>query len=247
MSTPLNASASSAGALISNATFEVTAIAIDANVFLRLSTHPKAADIIDYLTSAHTAPVILPGQVIQEFWNNQLQAVDSIASGLRKRFEQIRSDVEKIDGSFGDFADEFQDLTTRFSDEFGYAYDESTVRRTQQLLDVIKTRATVSFCSRPRFAEIALNRKRTKTPPGFRDDGDGDFFVWIDLLFALHIAKSAGQAFSRVALISHDKKIDWMREGTPHPILIAEMRALFDVPFEILSLQQLSQEVSAAT
>jgi hypothetical protein len=60
-----------------------TAIGLDSSVFLRISGHAKSVDIIDYLNSAHSAPLILPGQAIQEFRNNQLQAVDTVASGLR--------------------------------------------------------------------------------------------------------------------------------------------------------------------
>src|SRR5687767_7769065 len=61
-----------------------TAIGLDATAFLRLASHPKSADIIDYLSTRHVAPLILPGQAIQEFWNNQLQAVETVASSLRK-------------------------------------------------------------------------------------------------------------------------------------------------------------------
>jgi hypothetical protein len=55
-----------------------TAIALDANAFLRIPAHAKAEDMIDFLSRAHTGPLIIPGQAIQEFWNNQLQAVDTV-------------------------------------------------------------------------------------------------------------------------------------------------------------------------
>lgn len=222
-----------------------TAIGLDANVFLRMSSHSKSADIIDYLSSAHAAPLILPGQAVQEFWNNQLQAVDSVAAGLRKRFEQLKTDVSRVDPAFGEFAGEFEALLEKFSGEYGYAYDEATVRRTQALLEAIQAKARVPYASRAKFADIAAQRKRTKTPPGFKDDGDGDFYIWIDLLLGLCEARAAGEAFDRVVLVSQDRKADWMRESVAHPLLASEVNSLLSVPFEIWSLQKLADEIGA--
>jgi hypothetical protein len=224
-----------------------TAIAFDANVFLRLSSHKEIDDIIDYLDATHLAPIILPGQVIQEFWNNQFQAVDSLASSIKKNFEKLKTDVVKIDGSFIEFSDRFSVILGDFHNDFGYVYDEATVRKTHALLDMIKKKATVPFARRSLFSGIAAQRKQTKTPPGFRDVGDGDFFVWVDLLTGLQQSKAIGRGFNRVALVTHDRKIDWSLEGTPHPILSAEIHALFGVPFEIWSIERLSKEVNSAT
>lgn len=103
------------------------------------------------------------------------------------------------------------------------------------------------YAPRLRYKEIAAIRKRTKTPPGFRDEGDGDFFIWVDLLHGLQQAQLNKHSFSRVVLVSLDKKIDWSREGIAHPILVAEARALLNVPFEMWTLNDLAREVSAAT
>lgn len=223
-----------------------TAIALDANVFLRISTHAKIADISDYLNEKHAAPLILPGQVIQEFWNNQLQAVDSIASSLKKGIDRVRVDISRIDTAFGDYSQRFESLTDQFSNEFGYAYDGATIRKTQSFLELIQRKARVPYAPRLAFCEIAAHRKKTKTPPGFRDDGDGDFYVWIDMLFGLLQELESGRTFSKVALVSHDRKLDWMRDGAAHPILISEVRALTGAPFEIWSIEQLARAVNKA-
>ena len=186
-----------------------TAIALDANVFLRLSGHAKSVDIIDYLSSTHSGPVILPGQAIQEFWNNQLQAVDTVASGLRRRFDVLRAEFEKVDKNFGDYASQINELLDRFSTEHGHVYEEGTVRKTLTLLEMLQKRAAVPYASRMRFRDIAAHRKKTRTPPGFRDDGDGDFFLWVDFLTGLQQARQKGEEFARAVLISHDQKIDW--------------------------------------
>lgn len=224
-----------------------TAIGLDANVFLRLAGHPKSADIIDYLSSRHLAPLILPGQAIQEFWNNQLQVVDTVSSALKKQFEGFKSAVAKAGIGFGDYFGQIEVLLDQFSAEHGHVYDEATLRKTLTLLDVLLERALVSYAPRLRYQEMAALRKRTKTPPGFRDDGDGDFFVWIDLLTGLQHAQVRRQEFSRAVLVSLDRKVDWSRAGSAHPILVAEVKALLGVPFEIWTTDKLASEIAVAT
>jgi hypothetical protein len=220
-----------------------TAIGIDANVFLRLSSHPKSDDIVDYLSAKHTAPLILPGQTIQEFWNNQLQAVDTMTSGLQKKFDLFREEFRKIDESFDVFANQINQALDAFSAEHGHVYTEGALRKMQTLLDVLQKKALVPYAPRQRFHDIATQRKQTKTPPGFKDPGDGDFFVWVDFLVGLQKSKAKGQLFDRVVLVTNDQKVDWSRKGQAHPILVAEVKALLGVPFEIWAIDKLATEI----
>jgi hypothetical protein len=217
-------------------------IALDSSVFLRLGTHE---DVMDYLGSRHPAPLILPGQSIQEFWNNNLNVAESIASGISKKFEALENEIGKVDPTFADFSPKFKALLDTFRESFGYAYDGGTVRRTIALFEILKSRAIVAYVSRNRFAEMAACRKMTKTPPGFKDPGDGDFFIWLDLLKALLLARENGRTFDRVILVTNDKKSDWSREGVPHPILSAELLALTGVPLETWNLDRLVREVAS--
>jgi hypothetical protein len=70
-------------------------------------------------------------------------------------------------------------------------------------------------------------------------------FIWVDLLTGLLEAQSKGEAYGRVALVSLDKKVDWSRAGMAHPILVAEVRALLNVPFEIWTLDKLAEQIAA--
>jgi hypothetical protein len=221
-----------------------SAIALDSSVFLRLGTHDG---VIDYLGANHPAPIVLPGQAIQEFWNSNLSAAESIASGISKKFDALTAEVEKVDATFGDFSPKFRTLLDEFRESFGYAYDSGTVRRTLSLFEVLKSKAVVSYVSRERFAAMAESRNKTKTPPGFKDPGDGDFFIWLDLLKALLLSKNQGSNFDRVLLVTNDRKVDWSREGVPHPILSAELQALVGVPLETWTLEKLVREVAAFT
>jgi PIN like domain len=219
---------------------------LDANVFLRLAGHPRSADIIDYLGSKHAAPLVLPGQAIQEFWNNQLQVVDTVAASLRKQFDSFKVALRKVANDFEEYIDQIEETLDRFNADHGHIYDEATIAKTLSLLETLTRKGVVSYAPRGLFREIGALRKMTKTPPGFRDEGDGDFFIWVDLLTGLLDAKVGGVKYDRVALVSLDKKIDWSRSGVAHPILVAEVRALLDVPFEIWNIEKLAAEIAAA-
>jgi len=219
-----------------------SAIALDSSVFLRLGTQEG---VIDYLGASHPAPLVLPGQSIQEFWNNNLSVAESIANGISRKFEALEAEIGKVDATFGDFSTQFKVLLENFQESFGYAYDGGTVRRTISLFEVLKSKAVVSYVSRERFAAMAEYRNKTKTPPGFKDPGDGDFFIWLDLLKSLLLTKEHGSTFDRVVLVTNDKKVDWSREGVPHPILSAELQALVGVPLETWTLDRLVREVAA--
>ena len=221
-----------------------TAIALDSSAFLRLGQY---VDVIDYLNSKHQAPVILPGQALQEFWNNNLNVADSIATGIGKRYEDLRKEIQKVDENFQDFGDRFAALIDEFKNSFGYAYDGSTVRRTLSLFEMLKEKALISYVRRDQFWDLATHRKRTRTPPGFKDDLDGDFFLWLDMLDSLLIAQSLRIGFDNVVLVSNDKKPDWSREGIAHPLLSAELMAIIGVPFEIWDVAKLVQQVTAAS
>ena len=216
-----------------------TVIAFDANVFLRLSSHPQSEDVIDFLRTSFDGALLLPGQVVQEFWNNQFLAVDSIAESIKKKAEALKGEIRKIDPSFADFSGRFEALLTEFQDSYGYIYDPNTLRRMQLFIDLISEKATVPYAPRNLLSEICESRKRTKTPPGFKDELDGDFYVWVDLLFGLSSIQRRGIIFNRVVFVSLDKKQDWVRQGTPHPILSAEIRTLTGSSFAIWSIGDL--------
>jgi len=226
----------------SAANLDSLAIGIDASVFLRLGQR-TAIDIVDYLDAEHSGPLVLPGQAVQEFWNNQLAVVETIATSLRKKFEALKADASKVDGNFGEFSARIESLLEEFENQYGFVYDEATKRNAIKLLETLQRKATVSYVPRSTFLDVAANRKRTRTPPGFEDGRDGDFFIWADFLYGLMQLRSRGAEFNRVVLVTNDKKIDWSRSGVPHPVLAAEIRALFDATFELWDVKQLAKAI----
>lgn len=222
-----------------------TVIAFDANILLRMSKHKDCDDIVDYLRTAFPGNLILPGQVIQEFWNNQFLGVDSISSAVKKKFNEIKGVIGNIDHQFGDYATRFDALINEFDEEYGYIFDERTAQKTKLFVDLLIEKARVPFIKRSLISALAEVRKKTKTPPGFKDGGDGDFFVWADLLLGLAELKKEGVLYQRVILVTLDKKIDWSRGGIPHPILSAEIHAISGAKLETITLDTLAKRLLA--
>ncbi|SDU48213.1 hypothetical protein [Jiangella alkaliphila] len=222
------------------------AFGFDSSVFMRLAVHRRSADILDYLPR-HEAPLIIPGQAIQEFWNNHFKVIDTVATSLKKRFEQLAQDVHKLDPEFGDFEAQMQSLLDRFQESYGHVYDENTLKNVGGMLTILQERATCPFAPRVRFSKLVAIRHTTKTPPGFKDPGDGDFFIWVDFLFGLLVSVLEGEkTFRSIVLLTNDQKPDWSTGGVPHPVLSAEVGALFGVPFDVWDLERFATEVVRA-
>ena len=141
---------------VSNIPLAETAIGFHSSVFLRLGAHAKSEDIIDYLSSRHSAPLILPGQAIQEFWNNQLQVVDTIAANVKS--STIPVYLRKADPYFAHTRRKCNDLLEEFRTQHGHVYDEVTVRRTVAVLELLQQRALVAYAPRPPLRHTANKR-----------------------------------------------------------------------------------------
>lgn len=113
------------------------------------------------------------------------------------------------------------------------------------MLKILEQKASVPFVPRQRLQTIADVRSSSKTPPGFKDPGDGDFFIWADFLFGLRMAQHHGESFKHALLITNDEKTDWSRQGNAHPILVAEARRFLDVEFQTWNVDKLSDKVLA--
>jgi hypothetical protein len=84
------------------------AIGLDANALLRLTAHRRSAAMIDYLGSRHAAPLVLPGQAIQEFWSNQLSAVQTVAKTLSVKFSDLADELSKLGPEYNEQVSELQ-------------------------------------------------------------------------------------------------------------------------------------------
>jgi hypothetical protein len=211
-----------------------------------MSGKREFTDSVDYLESSHENVFVIPGQSIQEFWNNQLNAVHTVTVSLKRKIDEFAEALSDIDDEFGENIAEMKRLLESLNERRGHIYSPEAADRSVRMIERFKARAMVPYADRSVFSELAKHRKITKTPPGFKDPGDGDFFVWVDALHGLYSAKAAGREFDRVVFVTDDKKADWSRHGTAHPILAAEVMSLLGVPFVIWSLKQFQEAVNAA-
>lgn len=220
------------------------AIGLDANVLLNLGKGRKGADIVDYLSQRHEGPVIVPAQALLEFWNSQLGGIYGLADRLRTAFESLSEVVNELDPSYRQFADGANALMEDFQERYGHVLDEKIATQVITLLDGLQDRAIVPYVPRSEFADIAERRHDTKTPPGFKDKGHGDFFIWAEFLHGLQLARQDGAEFTRVVLVTDDKKPDWSTKGTSHPILRAEVGAFVNASFDTWGSASLDEYVA---
>lgn len=219
------------------------AIIIDANAVLRIPGHKKSSDIIDYISSVHAKPVVLPGQVVQEFWNNQLSAVATIYKSIKTKSADLDKEISKATDAGVSGLHGIELAVDEFKKDNEHLFDADLIQKTTSFLESLEATAHVPHAPRVDLCKIALQRKLAKTPPGFKDDGDGDFLVWIDALWGLTKAKANGESFDHVILLTNDKKVDWCRGHTAHPILYAEMHALLNVHLEVWTLDHFAQSI----
>jgi hypothetical protein len=57
-------------------------------------------------------------------------------------------------------------------------------------------------------------------------------------------AKENGQQYEHAVIVTNDRKPDWSRGNTAHPVLTAEVQALVGVSFDLWTLDRLSDAIS---
>lgn len=217
------------------------AIGFDTNAMYRVGRGRSGADVLDYLRARHHSPIIVPGQTLQEVWNNQIVGVVPLAKALQTKLLAIESEAEKLDQRFGVRGEEAKTALAGLLEEYGEVFDEEAEVAFHRTVELFLEKATVWYVPRLEFSQLARVRNKTKTPPGFKDEGDGDFFVWADFLYGLSSCDPA--QVDGAVLVTNDTKSDWSRYGVAHPVLTAEATAVLAKPFELWTVQQLSAYV----
>lgn len=221
------------------------AFGLDTNVILT-DLHDNDSSVADYLSGQHEGLLVVPSQVVQEFWNNRL-SMNAVAPKLQTAYDNLVKVVSKLDGVHEAFKGDFEALLARFEDDTGHVWSDAWREKVATRFGQIATKAVEPAFPKHRLAAIALERDRTKTPPGFEDPGNGDLYVWAEYLLALMQAKREGADFELAVLVTDDKKRDWGLGGEAHPVLIAELRELVGVPFETWSIHRLRDHVDVVT
>lgn len=221
------------------------AFGFDTNALYRLGLNGTSGDnAIDYLRQQHDGPVIIPGQAVQEIWNNILAGLEPQAKKILRAFDQLESDLKAIDQTLDAAGDEARQAIDALSRTHTDWLDPASFDVFKRTVEALLTVSKVSYVPRLEFSELARVRHETKTPPGFRDDSNnhGDFFVWADFLYGL--ASLPPDDFEACVFVTDEKKIDWRRNAIEHPILVAEAIAIAGVPFRLWTVGDFQRHVN---
>ncbi|MGP5220538.1 PIN-like domain-containing protein [Arthrobacter rhombi] len=214
------------------------AFGFDTNTIFRLGLTRQGPDAIDYLSTKHKGPVIIPGQAIQEIWNNFLAGVEPKAKTVVKKLDDLEAELEKIGQELGPLGKEAEQAVQALISSHGDWTDPAALSDFDGTLKTLLDVAEVSHVPREEFYGLALARKETKTPPGFKDEARnfGDYYVWADFLYGL--AKADLTDVDAVIFVTNDEKRDWSKNRVPHPVLVAEARLVSGKDFRLWTLDE---------
>lgn len=220
------------------------AIGFDTGALLRLGFGSSGPDILDYLGGRHSGPLIVPGQTLQELWSNQLVATLPYAKMLQTKLSELLSEAGKLDHQFGEKGDLVKSAIDALVEEYNHTFGSPAQESLLRTLQVLRDReAIVRYVPRFHFRELARVRSETRTPPGYKDPRDTDFFVWADFLYGLRSADT--DSLEGVAFVTEDFKDDWSRNGIAHPILSSEVHGIIAKPFALWSIRHLKEYVDS--
>jgi hypothetical protein len=219
-------------------------IGLDANVVIRISQHRKT-DVIDFLGSKHSGPLVLPGQAVHEIWNNFDSFTSAFADDLEKKLGDLASVIEQSDASsFGSDLDAVKEEVGTFVASHPKTRVKQSYSHLESVFRMLESRATTHYVPREEFFTLADIRFRTKTPPGYKDPGQlGDFYIWSDFLYGLFDSVDQKAPPKAVVFVTNDQKKDWVVDRQPHPLLRAEVLQLVGAELVIWSLEELDGAV----
>jgi hypothetical protein len=223
------------------------AVCLDTNLLFKALASSKRDELIDYFRARHAGPLIVSAQSMQEFWNNYHNVLDTIAKGVENKVGDLEKSLNGLDGMFDEYKDKIISVLEDFKHDNEHLFSKDLKKQVLAFIAVLREKGLESEAPRALFHDAAARRKASKVPPGFKDSGDGDFYVWLDFLYGLLLAKEnlvEGGGFAKAILVTADRKIDWVKGNAAHPVLVAEVAAAVQVPFEIWSLKDLLRGIN---
>ncbi|OBC03467.1 hypothetical protein A5784_14770 [Mycobacterium sp. 852013-50091_SCH5140682] len=173
--------------------------------------------------------------------------MQSVAEPVKSAFAQLSKVVSDLEDEHAEFQMRFQEILNDFEKEAGHIWTETFRTKVADTFHSLAERAVEPQFPKELIERLAHARQSTKTPPGFKDAGDGDLYVWAEFLLGLVEARDSGDKFELAVLITEDKKSDWGKGGEAHPILAAELFELVGVPFETWDFRKMKEYANGAT
>lgn len=233
---------------------ELAGIGIDTNILKQFRREPIKADSFSATLQEHMVPLVVPGQCITEYWNNQNVFAREDIGKVLDQFERLQKSVVRL-GAGGEMNQELESIGERIKTMRLDLEDASApdfVRKSSAVLTQLLSDATTPKVSRSRFSALAEVRIRSKVPPGFSDEKLkaaplGDVFVWFDFLLGIMALREQYDGSDpHFVWATEDSKADWKASGAAHPGLVEEALRTTGARVSIVNMAGLDGLVAAA-
>ena len=193
-------------------------------------------------------PIVLPGQAVQEYWNNHRTFSNEDSSRLRKEIEKLQQGLLDVGAaSASEHVTTIAEALTELDGDLQQVKDaRAFLRRSTDAMDDLLRFGQVAFVSRLTFGPLAEFRLASKVAPGFDDAKTkvaalGDFFVWADFLLGCmrHGRPLASPSSSFGLLVTDEKKVDWRTGELAHPVLTAEYKAACGLHLGVATVREM--------
>lgn len=220
-------------------TAEAVLFGFDTNAIFEVGRRGnRGATAVDEISRRKGKGLVLPGQVVQELWNNHFSASGPKLKPLKRKYTEVIDELNSAGFLSSDEFDGAARTVERTIDKLDDWVDPESLRIFSETLKALVGIGCATYVPRFEFSELANVRHATKTPPGFDDKGvnHGDFFVWAD--FLLGVARSDLNHVDSIVFVTQEKKRDWRVNGRTHPILTAEATAVSERPFALWDVDE---------
>lgn len=223
---------------------DVVGVGVDTNILKMLRRDTAAAERILASIQDTGVSLMIPGQVVVEFWNNHhVFASDEwgkFSNDLNKLARRVSSDRALLDWKDSRI-EEIDRLVQELSSELQETKSPEYLSRSQTLMEAVLEAGRVTMVSRERFHSLANARLASKIPPGFADGAAktnalGDVLVWFDFLLSATVRVGEDSAAEgQFVWVTDDSKADWKTGGSSHPALVEEFLHVTGCELHILS------------
>lgn len=193
-------------------------------------------------------PIVLPGQAVQEYWNNHRTFSNEDSNRLRKDIEKLQQGLLDVGAaSASEHVATIEEALKGLDDDLQEVRDaRAFLRRSTDAMDELLRFGRVVFAPRLTFGPLAELRLASKVAPGF-DDAKmkaaalGDFFVWADFLLGCMLLRRplTPRTGSFGLLVTDEKKIDWRTGELAHPVLSAEYKAACGLELGVTTVNEM--------
>jgi len=232
---------------------KIAAIGLDTNIlkYLRRQTL-KADELLNY-SETNQVPLIIPGQCVQEFWNNHSVFVRDL-EGIFSPLQTLKNKVAKA--SLPQTQQHILDEVEKKLDLFKFEMEDSKrpelLSESFELWRSLESKVLMPYVPRSLFRSLGEVRYSTKVAPGFAEDKPanqalGDFYAWADFLLGLQQAGVSNASESRILFVTDDSKPDWKTSGRPHPMLLGEVHQLTGAILDILGSKAFFESIQDAS